>query len=85
MTQSVPAEDPQDVPSAAQSIPTAESQPLLDLYPEAADHLGIGRTVAYRMAREGTFPIEVLEVGGRLKVRTADLRRYVGLDVITTH
>jgi hypothetical protein len=38
------------------------------------------RTVAYRLVREGKFPIEVIRIGGRVKVRTVDVRRFVGLD-----
>jgi predicted DNA-binding transcriptional regulator AlpA len=59
-------------------VPLPEDQPLLDLL-DAALALGIGRTTAYTLAAKGEFPIPVLRVGGRLKVRTADLRRYLGL------
>lgn len=61
------------------AVPTPNQQPLLALL-EAAAFLRIGRTSAYEMAETGTFPVPVLRVGGRLRVRTVDLRRYLGLD-----
>jgi predicted DNA-binding transcriptional regulator AlpA len=57
-----------------------EDQPLLTLL-EAARALGVSRITAYALARERTFPVEVLRIGGRLYVRTAELRRYLGLAV----
>jgi hypothetical protein len=32
------------------------------------------------MAAAGEFPVDVLRIGGKWKVRTVDLRRYLGLD-----
>lgn len=34
---------------------------------------GIGRAKAYQLAMEGTFPIQVLKIVGRYRVRTAAL------------
>jgi hypothetical protein len=34
---------------------------------------------AYHLAREGKLPVETIQVGARLYVRTADLRRVLGL------
>ena len=62
-------------------LPAPEDRPLLDLI-EAAAVLGIRRTVAYQMARYGEFPVEVLRIGGRWKVRNVDLRRFLGLDLL---
>jgi hypothetical protein len=62
-------------------IPLPEEQPIVDLWPDAAEALRIGRSSAYAQAADGTFPVEVLRIGGLLKVRTADLRRYLGLDL----
>jgi predicted DNA-binding transcriptional regulator AlpA len=61
------------------ALPLPDDKPLLDL-PEAAPAFGMGRTTAYLLASRGQFPVEVLRIGGRLKVRTADVRRYLGLD-----
>jgi hypothetical protein len=43
----------------------------------AAGVLGIGRNQAYRMAREGKFPVPVHDVNGRYKVSKYDLLRYL--------
>lgn len=40
---------------------------------------GLGRTAAYRLAREGQFPCKVVRAGG-YRVVTADLRRVLALD-----
>ena len=61
-------------------FPDPAEQPLLPLWPDAGRWLDIGKTVTYRLSGSGEFPVEVLKIGGQLKVRTADLRRYLGLD-----
>lgn len=42
--------------------------------------LGVGRTTAYRLAREGQFPVPVRKVGGRYLVAVAHLLHAVGID-----
>lgn len=44
----------------------------------AAAVIGIGRTLAYDLARTGDFPVRILRVGGRVVVPVADLLRYLG-------
>jgi predicted DNA-binding transcriptional regulator AlpA len=66
------------VMTIATRVPLPSDRPLIDLL-EAAAPLEIGRSTAYTLAQRGDFPVEVLKIGGRLKVRTADLRRYLGL------
>jgi len=44
----------------------------------AAAVLGIGRTLAYDLARTGEFPVRILRLGGRVVVPTADLLTYLG-------
>jgi len=66
-------------PGAAIHIPLPDEQPLLDFH-QVPVMLGIGRTLAYHLARDGQFPIEVIYLGRNMKVRTADVRRYLGLD-----
>jgi excisionase family DNA binding protein len=61
------------------AVPTPDQRPLLDLL-DAAQPLGISRTTAYTLAQRGDFPVPVLRIGRLYKVRTADLRRYLGLD-----
>ncbi|WP_329334675.1 helix-turn-helix domain-containing protein [Streptomyces sp. NBC_01352] len=53
--------------------------PLVSLA-QAARALGIGTTTAYDLRRRGQFPVPVLRVGFRYRVRTADLIRYLEAD-----
>ncbi|GAA1788575.1 hypothetical protein GCM10009735_20200 [Actinomadura chokoriensis] len=43
----------------------------------AARALGLGRTRAYQLAREGRFPCKVIRIGATYRVVTADLRRLM--------
>ena len=45
----------------------------------AARALGLGRTLAYQLARRGEFPCRVLRLGGAYRVPTADLLQVLGL------
>jgi len=45
----------------------------------AARALGLGRTLAYQLARRGEFPCRVLRLGGAYRVPTADLLEVLGL------
>jgi hypothetical protein len=69
------------MPERPTAVPLPEDQPLLDLWPDVANALRLSRTAAYTMARKDAFPIEVIRHGARLKCRTADVRRYLGLDL----
>ncbi len=44
---------------------------------EAAVVLGIGRSTAYRLAKQGGLPFPVLEIGPVLRVSLAHLERYL--------
>jgi excisionase family DNA binding protein len=46
---------------------------------ETAAELRMSRDVAYKMAREGRFPVRLLRVGRQYRVSVADLRQYLGL------
>jgi hypothetical protein len=46
----------------------------------AAAVIGIGRTLAYDLARTGDFPIRTLRLGRRVVVPVADLLTYLGWD-----
>lgn len=41
--------------------------------------LGLSENSLYRHAKEGTYPVEPIRVGGRLMWRTADVARVLGL------
>ena len=49
----------------------------------AARILGFGRTTAFELLRQGTFPVEVLSFGRVRRVRTADLLAYLHIPVDT--
>jgi hypothetical protein len=44
----------------------------------AAEIIGIGRTLAYDLAKKGNFPVRILRIGGRVLVPVPELLRYVG-------
>lgn len=46
----------------------------------AARALGLGRTRAYQLARQGQFPCKVIRIGTSYRVVTVDLRRLLGIE-----
>lgn len=46
---------------------------------EAGSWLGIGRTVAYQLARDGAFPVRTIRVGTQHRVVTAELLALLGI------
>ncbi len=52
------------------------TMPLCD----AAQHLGIGRSKAYQLVRQGEWPTRVLRLGDRIRIPTAELRRLLGIE-----
>ena len=46
----------------------------------AAQVLGIGRTVAYRLAKDGEFPVQVLRIGHSYRVPVLRLLELLGAD-----
>ncbi len=51
---------------------------------EAAILLEITRSTAYKAISDGTFPVQVIRVGGRLRIPRASIRRLLdGTDCIT--
>jgi excisionase family DNA binding protein len=44
---------------------------------EAARMLGIGRTMAYQLVREGRWPTPVIRIGRLIKVPVAPLNAYL--------
>lgn len=57
----------------------SELPPVVDVVTAAA-WLGVGRTTAYRLAANGTFPVPVLRIGTSLRVPTAPLLRLLDLE-----
>lgn len=60
-----PTVTPAAIPAATLSIP------------EAAQVLGIGRSLAYELARTDRFPVRLLKLGSRRRVSRVDLERYL--------
>jgi predicted DNA-binding transcriptional regulator AlpA len=52
---------------------------MLDLVPDAVAALGVSRDTGYSLARTGDFPVPVVTVGRRLKVRRTDLLAFLGI------
>src|SRR5215216_3368595 len=46
----------------------------------AAVRLGIGRSLAYQMAREGRFPVPIIRAGRKIVVPTRSLDRALGIE-----
>lgn len=55
-----------------------ELPPMVDFL-TAAKCFDIQRDSAYYLAKHGGFPVEVVEIGRRKKVRRADLIRALGI------
>lgn len=62
------------------TVPSPHAEPMapgvIDLL-EAARILGIGRTLAYRLVRDGLWPTPVIRVGRLIKVPVAPLNEYL--------
>lgn len=51
--------------------------PVLLSLEDAASVLGISTATAYRLRREGEFPIRVLKIGSQFRVLQADLDSFL--------
>ena len=66
------------------TIPWPEDDPVVPLWPDAAEPFKVRRSRAFQLANSGKFPCPTLRIGGRWMVRTADLREALGLQVHKT-
>lgn len=48
--------------------------------PTAAPFLGVSVRTSYELIKNGGYPIRVLKVGSRMKIATADLMHYLGVN-----
>ena len=64
--------------TAASLSDLTQLPPTLDLL-DAARLLGIGRTLAYEMVREQTWPTPIIKAGRKIRVPTAPLLGLLGL------
>ncbi|GAA3829016.1 hypothetical protein GCM10022380_54450 [Amycolatopsis tucumanensis] len=53
--------------------------PTIDV-PTAGAVLGMNRDKAYKLVRDGEFPLPILRVGKRLRVSTDALLKYLGVE-----
>jgi hypothetical protein len=63
-------------------IPDAEAQPLMALWPDAGQALGLSKWATYAARDKGQLPVQV--IGARAYVLTAELRRQLGLPVTSS-
>lgn len=61
------------------AVPTVAEQPMM-VGRDTFAPLGLSTTTGYALLKRGEFPIPAQRVGGRWLVRTADLRRFLGVD-----
>lgn len=67
---------------AGVAVPTAAAMlawPVTVDLPTAGTAYGLSRNTAYELARSGRFPVQVLHVGSRLRVRTAEILADLGI------
>ena len=53
--------------------------PVLVPFVDAARALGLSRSTAYELLAQGEFPVQVVAVGSRRRVRLVDLVEVVGI------
>lgn len=63
----------------ASALDLTNLPPTLDLV-DAARLLGIGRTLAYDMVREGTWPTPIIRAGRKIRVPSAPMLSLLGRD-----
>ena len=60
------------------TIPRAEDQPTMTIWPETGHAIGLSRSASYDAAKSGDIP--TIRIGKRILVPTAALRRLLKLD-----
>ncbi len=82
------SDDPRSGPAPSRRQPGDAVLRLSDLpdLPAAVDlmtaarAIGLGRSTAYRLAKEGSFPCRIVRIGEQYRVPAADLLRLLGVD-----
>jgi excisionase family DNA binding protein len=64
--------------TSASVLDLSKLPPTLDLV-EAARMLGIGRTLAYEMVRDGSWPTPIVRAGRKIRVPTRPLLALLGV------
>jgi excisionase family DNA binding protein len=68
---------PRDSVNGRMNADDLRALPAVIDVPTAARVLGIGRTAAYRLVRDGEWPTTLIRVGGSVRVPTAPLLALV--------
>jgi excisionase family DNA binding protein len=63
--------------TTADVVDLSSLPPTLDLV-QAAKILGIGRTAAYELVREGRWPTPIIRAGRKIRVPSAPLKALLG-------
>ena len=58
-------------------MPDALAPPRLVPFKDACAALGVSIYTGYEYARAGTFPVPIVRIGSRMKVRRTDLDRFL--------
>lgn len=64
--------------TTASDLDLTSLPPTLDLV-DAARLFGIGRTLAYEMVRDGTWPTPIIRAGRKIRVPSAPVLQTLGL------
>lgn len=83
LTASIDAGSARDNSVSRLSASIQSVQPETTSIEVAARRIGLGRSLAYQLAREGRFPCRVIRAGRRLLVPTAALERLLAGEVLT--
>lgn len=68
-----------DTTTPRPTVPDPREVPVIPLWPDTGQILGLGRAATYASAKRGEIP--TLPLSGKLRVPTAALRRMLGLDL----
>jgi hypothetical protein len=60
-------------------LPYPDEAPVLKLWPDVGQALGLGRTATFAAAQRGDFPWPIWKISNRLVVPTAAFRAALGL------
>jgi excisionase family DNA binding protein len=61
------------------SLPNPYDKPTLTV-PEAAEMLRVSKSAAYAAINDGRWPTTVINVGGRIRIPTAELLKVMVID-----
>lgn len=72
--------EPSDVAEEVWTVERVRALGVMTNVETAARILGIGRTVAYRLAKDGKFPVPVLRIGHSYRIPVPRLLELLGAE-----